>query len=78
MIFMMIKITKMMIMITNMIIVIMIMMIVMPGDHRCAATGEQGLCRQKGVLQSKHLMVVFIMIMISMINDDYYDNDYCE
>ena len=71
MMFMMIKITKM-------IIVTMIMMIFMPGDHRCAATGEQGLCRQKGVLQSKHLMVVFIMIMISMINGDYYDNDYCE
>ena len=67
------------IIITNMIIIIiMIMMVFMPGDHRCAATGEQGLCGQKGVLQSKHLMVVFIMIMISMINDDYYDNDYCE
>ena len=65
---MMIKITKMMIMITNMIIIIiMIMMIFVTGDYRRAATGKQGLCRQKGVLQSKHLMVVFIMIMISMI-----------
>ena len=59
---MMIKITKMMIMITNMIIVIMIMMIFMPGDHRCAATGEQGLCRQKRIFQSKHLIVVEIIM----------------
>ena len=53
-----------MIMITKMMIIITIMMIFVPGDHRCAATGQQGLCGQKRVLQSNHLMVVFIMIMI--------------